>query len=115
MKRGVTVLFWVASVGCNSGSETGLTRFDFAASTRSPRGLSVEEIDHAARVGLHDDEWLDSVATYSARGIGHTIVQVVSESPTNTRAYVVDEDGQVTETQVFWASSARPACTGSAS
>lgn len=40
---------------------------------------------------------------YSAAGLGHSIVQLVAESSNNARAIVIDEDGEVTETQTFWA------------
>ena len=42
------------------------------------------------------------VAVYPALGLGRTVVQVVAESSTNARAFVVDEDDTVTETQTFW-------------
>jgi hypothetical protein len=50
---------------------------------------------------------LQSVAVFSVPGIGQNVVQVVAASDDDARAYVVDEDGAVLETQVFWANERR--------
>ena len=89
--------------GCQPPTNDGLTPYSFIVSSRQPRVLTANEIDAAARSGLRANEKIASVGMFRASGIGHTIVQVVAESPRNARAYVVDEDGLVLPTNEFWA------------
>jgi hypothetical protein len=51
---------------------------------------------------VNANERVTSVARYPAPGFGQTVIQVVVGDDTDSRAFVVDEDGVVTPTHVFW-------------
>ena len=87
-------------VACGA-KEEALSDFDFAPPSRRPQARAVAEIDAAARSGLQVGERLGSVLTYPSAALGQTVVQAVAESPNNARAYVIDEEGEITETQQF--------------
>lgn len=75
--------------------------FQFRAVTRKPGELSTTLVEALATSGLHPGETIGTVATYRADGLGQTVVQVMVDSP-EPRAYVVDEEGNIYPTEVFW-------------
>lgn len=88
--------------GCRATDDPRVHRpYAFEASIRFPTRLSAADIDGAARSALRQGEVLASVATYPAWGIGQSVVQVVAKTDSDSRAYVVDEDGVVLQTEEF--------------
>ncbi len=106
MKRRMLVLVLLSVIeaaACGVRRAAGFEPYDFQFSTRQPRQLSSAEIRAAAQRGLRPGENIASTASFAAPGIGHTVVQVVTQTIDDSRAYIVDEDGQIVETQLFWA------------
>src|SRR5215207_2811974 len=91
-----------ALAGCAPTNERP-SRFEFSGTTRMPRVLTTTGVNAAARSGLRSGERISSSVTRVAHGLGQTVVEVVAETDNNSRAYVVDEDGNISETQLFWA------------
>lgn len=75
--------------------------FQFAPASRFPRHVSEREAQLQARSNLISGEALVSVSTEPALGLGQMSIHVVATDGENARAFVIDEDGYVSDPVAF--------------